>query len=179
MSPRIRRGEASPDLFAHRFSTPVGDMISIVDSSGALRRLLFDAGRAPLSREDWRWDAARNTDVERQLGEYFQRRREVFELRLAPAGSRFEQRVWRQLLQIPYGGTTTYGELAERLGDPRAVRAVGRANGANPIAIVIPCHRVIGADGSLVGYGGGLAVKQALLELEGALPPESAQARLF
>lgn len=101
-----------------------------------------------------------------QLEEYFAGARREFELPLDPRGTDFQRSVWRRLLQIPYGETTTYGALARELGDPGASRAVGLANGSNPIPIVIPCHRVIGANGSLTGFGGGLPIKQALLELE-------------
>jgi methylated-DNA-[protein]-cysteine S-methyltransferase len=103
-----------------------------------------------------------------QLGEYFAGERTTFDLALDPRGTPFELRVWRALLEIPYGTTTTYGELARALGTPRGARAVGLANGRNPLAIVVPCHRVIGSDGGLTGYGGGLDRKQALLALEGA-----------
>ena len=101
-----------------------------------------------------------------QLQEYFAGQRRDFDLPLDPRGTEFQLRVWQRLLKIPYGETTTYGALASELGDARASRAVGLANGSNPIPIVIPCHRVIGADGSLTGFGGGLAIKQQLLELE-------------
>jgi len=107
----------------------------------------------------------------RQLGEYFQGVRKVFELDLAPRGTPFQRRVWAALLEIPFGATLSYGALARRLGNPLLTRAVGTANGANPIGIIIPCHRVIGADGSLTGYAGGLPLKQALLELEGEAQP--------
>jgi methylated-DNA-[protein]-cysteine S-methyltransferase len=102
-----------------------------------------------------------------QLREYFAGRRTEFELALRPRGTEFQQRVWSLLREIPYGATTTYGALALELGNPRSVRAVGLANGRNPLPIVVPCHRVIGADGSLVGFGGGLERKRALLALEG------------
>lgn len=101
-----------------------------------------------------------------QLAEYFAGRRTGFGLPLAPAGTDFQQRVWRALTDIPYGRTATYGELARALGAPGASRAVGLANGRNPISIVVPCHRVIGSDGSLTGYGGGVERKQHLLTLE-------------
>ena len=106
-----------------------------------------------------------------QLAEYFAGQRREFELSLDPQGTEFQRRVWTELQRIPYGTTISYGELARRLGDPKAVRAVGRANGLNPIWIVIPCHRVVGADGSLTGYGAGIEVKRRLLELEGAIAP--------
>ncbi len=101
-----------------------------------------------------------------QLGEYFAGDRQVFDLPLAPAGTQFQQRVWQALALIPYGSTWSYRRLAEEVGSPGASRAVGLANGRNPISIVVPCHRVIGADGSLTGYGGGVARKRVLLDLE-------------
>src|SRR5213596_2729122 len=104
-----------------------------------------------------------------QLNEYFARTRTTFDLLLDPAGSAFERRVWDALRAIPYGSTVSYGELARRLGDPRATRAVGAANGRNPIPIIVPCHRVVGARGELTGFGGGLDCKRWLLEHEGAL----------
>jgi methylated-DNA-[protein]-cysteine S-methyltransferase len=105
----------------------------------------------------------------RQLDAYFRGDRITFDLPLAPAGTEFQKQVWKALQGIPYGETTSYGEIARRIGRPEAVRAVGAANGSNPIAIIIPCHRVIGASGKLVGYGGGLSNKQALLDLESSL----------
>lgn len=102
----------------------------------------------------------------RQLGAYFSGRLTAFDLPLSMKGTDFQRRVWRALLQIPYGETCSYAELARAIGAPAAVRAVGAANGRNPIAIVVPCHRVIGANGKLVGYGGGLPMKQMLLRLE-------------
>ncbi|EHJ47822.1 methylated-DNA/protein-cysteine methyltransferase [Solidesulfovibrio carbinoliphilus subsp. oakridgensis] len=107
----------------------------------------------------------------RQLGEYLAGRRRVFDIRLAPAGTAFQQAVWEALLAIGHGETATYGELARRIGRPRSVRAVGAAVGKNPISILIPCHRVVGADGRLTGYAGGLDKKEALLALEN--PPTS------
>jgi methylated-DNA-[protein]-cysteine S-methyltransferase len=109
----------------------------------------------------------------RQLAEYFGRRRMLFDLPLAPRGTPFQLMVWRTLATIPYGQTISYGELAARIGQPTAVRAVGAANGRNPLPIVLPCHRVIGASGSLTGFGGGLPTKRFLLQLEGALPPDA------
>lgn len=104
-----------------------------------------------------------------QLDEYFKRQRKEFDLPLEIIGSKFQKRVWNELMKIPYGETISYNQLAIRTGDQKAIRAVAAANGANPLPIVIPCHRVIGSDGSLVGYGGGLDVKRKLLELEGSL----------
>ena len=107
-----------------------------------------------------------------QLGEYFAGRRRTFDLPLTPEGTTFQCSVWMALRAIPYGATISYRALAERIGRPSAMRAVGAANGRNPLPIVVPCHRVIGADGSLTGFGGGLPTKRFLLELEGALPRE-------
>jgi methylated-DNA-[protein]-cysteine S-methyltransferase len=105
--------------------------------------------------------------VAKQLAEYFSGKRTVFALDLAPRGTPFQLAVWNALLEIPYGDTISYAELARRIGKPSAVRAVGAANGANPIPIIIPCHRVIGSNGTLTGYGGGIERKQWLLALEG------------
>lgn len=119
-------------------------------------------------------DAARRPDqpplpeARRQLAEYFAGKRRDFALPLDPHGTAFERGVWRALVAIPYGETRSYAEVAMSIGRPTACRAVGRANGSNPIAVVIPCHRVIGSDGSLTGYGGGLELKRLLLDLEGA-----------
>lgn len=120
----------------------------------------------------------------RQLADYFDGKLREFSVPLAPAGTPFQRTVWNALLEIPFGVTTTYGDIARLIGRPSAVRAVGAANGANPIPIIIPCHRVIGRDGSLTGYGGGIATKRLLLGLEGnPLPPSRAvdlqQATLF
>jgi methylated-DNA-[protein]-cysteine S-methyltransferase len=125
-------------------------------------------------------DAGELDEAARQLGEYFAGRRRTFELRLdPPGGTEFQRTVWLALADIPYGETISYAELARRVGRPGAFRAVGAANGRNPLSIVLPCHRVIGADGTLVGFGGGLPAKRFLLALEGAKAAEGpAQARL-
>jgi methylated-DNA-[protein]-cysteine S-methyltransferase len=114
----------------------------------------------------WRESPDAFDDVVSQLTEYFAGHRQRFELTLAPEGTPFQLRVWRELQDVPYGVTISYGQLAARIGQPRASRAVGLANGSNPLPIVIPCHRVIGADGTLTGYGGGLPIKERLLALE-------------
>jgi methylated-DNA-[protein]-cysteine S-methyltransferase len=144
-------------------ASPIGPLALTVDDDGALTRIGFGAGE---HSDDPRFDA-----VTAQLQQYFARERTDFDLTLRPdGGSAFERRVWTALLEIPYGETVSYGEIAARIGHPGKARAVGRANGRNPIAIVCPCHRVIGSDGSLTGYGGGLETKRALLDLEaGAL----------
>jgi methylated-DNA-[protein]-cysteine S-methyltransferase len=107
-----------------------------------------------------------------QLKEYFEGSRKVFDVPLDIAGTDFQKKVWSELQRIPYGKTISYKTLSEKLGDVKAIRAVGKANGQNPVAIVIPCHRVIGADGNLVGYASGISIKEKLLHLEGALNPE-------
>ena len=111
------------------------------------------------------------TDVaNQQLDEYFRRERTAFDLPLLFVGTEFQKRVWEELLRIPYGATLSYGEMARKLGIPKAVRALANANGANPISIIAPCHRVIGSNGTLTGYGGGLEAKRYLLEMEGLIP---------
>ena len=107
-----------------------------------------------------------------QLKEYFAGTRKKFDVPLDVEGTEFQKRVWKELQKIPYGKTISYKTLSEKLGDVKSIRAVGTANGKNPIAIIIPCHRVIGADGKLIGYAGGLDIKEKLLHLEGALNPE-------
>jgi methylated-DNA-[protein]-cysteine S-methyltransferase len=146
--------------------SPVGALLIAGDESG-LRRLLFAEGRHRVRPEPgWRENPDAFTEVIRQLRSYFSGALREFHLPLAPEGTPFQVRVWKELLNIPYGATISYGELARRLGDPNASRAVGLANGANPIAIIIPCHRVIGSNGKLTGYGGGLKNKEWLLGLE-------------
>jgi methylated-DNA-[protein]-cysteine S-methyltransferase len=148
--------------------TPIGVLLVAGDGAG-LRRIHFQRGRSPLRPDPaWQRDKAAFGALARQLREYFARQRRSFELTLAPEGTPFQLATWQALRQIPYGETISYVELARRVGRPAASRAVGAANGANPLPIVVPCHRVIGADGSLTGFGGGLPAKRALLELEGA-----------
>jgi methylated-DNA-[protein]-cysteine S-methyltransferase len=143
-------------------SSPIGPLRLTVADDGAVTRVGFGAGEIS--------DDPRFAPLVMQLDEYFAGARTTFDLPLRQQGSAFEQRVWAELLAIPYGDTASYGEIAARIGRPGMARAVGRANARNPIAIVCPCHRVIGGDGSLTGYAGGLDTKRALLELEsGAL----------
>lgn len=144
--------------------TPLGRFLAVVDASGALVALDFDERTSP--SKTLPPDERRARKVVAALDKYFAGELRAFALPLAPEGTPFQKRVWDELVKIPYGETISYSELARRLGDPQAVRAVGRANGANPIPIVVPCHRVIGADGTLTGYAGGLEKKRALLALE-------------
>jgi methylated-DNA-[protein]-cysteine S-methyltransferase len=145
--------------------TPIGRLL-LAREGRDLRLINFQRGR--LQRPDPHWHESPDAfdDVVSQLTEYFAGRRQRFELPLAPEGTPFQQRVWRELQDVPYGVTISYGQLAARIGQPTASRAVGLANGSNPLPIVIPCHRVIGADGRLTGYGGGLPIKERLLALE-------------
>lgn len=146
--------------------SPVGQLLIAADEEG-LRYLVFQAGRSAVQpKPGWREERRRLAEATAQLRAYFGGELRQFDLPLAPDGTPFQQRVWRELLTIPYGRTITYGDLARRIGQPSASRAVGLANGANPISIVIPCHRVIGSDGKLTGYGGGLRNKEWLLGLE-------------
>ena len=153
-------------MFYREVESPVGPLLLAGDDEG-LRFLLFTKGRDKARpTPEWEPDRSRLKESARQLGAYFAGRLRDFDLPLAPQGTSFQTAVWSALLKIPYGETVSYGQIADRLGNPKAVRAVGLANGSNPIAIIIPCHRVIGSNGSLTGYGGGLPIKQALLSLE-------------
>ena len=147
--------------------TPIGTLLLAGDDVAVHRITFPQRGRAAKPEPDWQ-ESERGPvgEAARQLREYFARRRAEFDLPLAPEGTAFQRSVWRQLQEIPYGETISYGELARRVGNPKASRAVGSANGANPLPIVIPCHRVIAGDGTLGGFGGGLPTKQALLALE-------------
>jgi methylated-DNA-[protein]-cysteine S-methyltransferase len=146
--------------------SPTGRLLLAGDDA-ALRFILFADGREPATpRPQWRENVTPLRETIRQLRAWFAGELRDFDLALAPEGPAFHQRVWRELCNIPYGETISYGELARRIGSPNASRAVGRANGANPIPIVIPCHRVIGSNGKLTGYGGGLPRKEFLLGLE-------------
>jgi methylated-DNA-[protein]-cysteine S-methyltransferase len=151
--------------------SPVGELLASADAEGRITGLHFlDGHRIPTRDSNWVRDEETLAPLRRQLEEYFAGERREFELDLAPNGSPFQRSVWRELCAIPYGETASYGEIAAAVGQPGAARAVGGANNRNPIAIVIPCHRVIGANGTLTGYGGGLPRKQQLLALEtGAL----------
>jgi methylated-DNA-[protein]-cysteine S-methyltransferase len=156
-------------------SSPIGELLLVGDGTALTRLHMLDAPRPITPSPEWRREDAAFADAIRQLSEYFGGERREFDLPLALHGNEFELRVWAALLEIPYGETASYGEIARTIGTPTAARAVGLANGRNPIALIVPCHRVIGADGSLTGYGGGLPRKRYLLDLEaGALPLVSA-----
>lgn len=152
----------------HEIATPIGALLLASDGE-RLTLIHFQAGPRPCApAAGWIADAAPFRTAVRQLAEYFAGERREFDLALAPAGTPFQQEVWRALRTIPYGTTISYAQLAQRIGRPRAARAVGLANGSNPLPIVVPCHRVIGSNGTLTGFGGGLDVKRRLLMLENA-----------
>jgi methylated-DNA-[protein]-cysteine S-methyltransferase len=154
--------------------SPIGELLLVGDGE-ALHCLSMQDGRRPM-RIDHRWEHRDDAfgDVRLQLEEYFAGTRRTFDVPLSLHGNEFELRVWSALREIGYGETASYGEIARRIGAPSAARAVGLANGRNPIALIVPCHRVIGADGSLTGYGGGLERKRLLLDLEAGVLPLAA-----
>ncbi len=170
---------AESELCRQTLPSPLGDLWVAADDEG-VRRVEFLDARSPGEEERlagmWRGRRAAQRShplLERlaaELQEYFEGRLRRFETPALPFGTPFQLSIWEALRAIPYGETRTYGQIARQIGDPEATRAVGKANGDNPIAIVVPCHRVIGADGKLTGYGGGLWRKRRLLELEGAIP---------
>ncbi|GAA4878961.1 methylated-DNA--[protein]-cysteine S-methyltransferase [Ferrimonas pelagia] len=150
------------------FNSPIGLILIAGDELG-LRHIVLQAGALPMAaKPDWQHCPDGFKDAKRQLAEYFAGQRCEFDLKLAPQGTAFQCEVWQALQGIPYGKTASYGEIARAIGRPKAVRALGAANGRNPLPVVIPCHRVIGANGSLTGYAGGLELKQTLLALEHA-----------
>ncbi|HEX4628201.1 MAG TPA: methylated-DNA--[protein]-cysteine S-methyltransferase [Gemmatimonadales bacterium] len=156
-----------------RIASPVGELV-LAASGPRLAAVYFppSPGEPDWVEDDGRGPAGELLDRARwQLAEYFAGTRTTFDLPLGAVGTAFQRRVWDALLDIPYGTTLSYSELARRLGDQRATRAVGAANGRNPIPIIVPCHRVVGAHGELTGFGGGLDRKRWLLEHEGALLP--------
>jgi methylated-DNA-[protein]-cysteine S-methyltransferase len=159
-------GDRSDTMLYTTVNSPIGELL-LLGQGDALHGLYMQEAPKPMALEPgWREDRDAFGDVRRQLGEYFAGDRTAFEVPLAVAGTPFQRAVWRGLRDIPYGETISYGELARRIGRPTAVRAVGLANGCNPISVIVPCHRVIGADGTLTGYGGGTERKRLLLELE-------------
>lgn len=146
--------------------SPIGTLLLAGDGAGLQQILFSTEGRPARPEPEWEENPSALADAVRQFKAYFAGELENFDLSLAPQGTPFQQRVWSELQKIPYGETISYGELARRIGNPKASRAVGLANGSNPLSIVIPCHRVIGSNGKLTGYGGGLPIKEKLLALE-------------
>jgi methylated-DNA-[protein]-cysteine S-methyltransferase len=154
------------EVYYTTFESPVGPLLLAGDSN-ALRRVSFESSkRSAIPPPDWKQNRAAFAEAIRQLQAYFRGELKEFDVPLAMEGTDFQLRVWNALRAIPYGETISYAQLAGRIGNPQAVRAVGLANGSNPIPIIVPCHRVIGSDGSLTGFGGGLSTKKKLLELE-------------
>ena len=154
-------------MWFDQFNSPIGALQVACDDSG-LRYVLFENNKydAP-QREEWKRDKSITKDAREQLLQYFSGDRKQFDLVLNPIGTEFQKQVWQMLANVPFGETWSYGELAHKINSPKAVRAVGAANGRNPIPIILPCHRVIGSNGTLTGFGGGLPTKQWLLEHEG------------
>ena len=158
-------------LYFDTLASPIGELRLVADVHG-LRRVCFEHDRHPQACDAGGMrNPARLQRARRQLEEYFAGTRRTFDLELHVVGTSFQLQVWKALRGIPYGETLSYAGLAERIGQPSACRAVGAANGRNPLPIIVPCHRVIGSNGTLVGFGGGLDVKQALLALERANAP--------
>lgn len=156
-------------MYYSTYNSPLGE-IALTANDDGLTALAFQTGKAAIVFDPSHIeDPSKFINVVQQLDEYFANKRKTFELALAPKGTTFQQQVWRALTQIPYGETTSYGWLAKKINNEKAVRAVGSANGANPIALIIPCHRVIGSNGKLTGYAGGLSLKAKLLMHEEAL----------
>jgi methylated-DNA-[protein]-cysteine S-methyltransferase len=153
-------------IFYTQIESPVGPLILAADSTGLLEIRFVNGRHSAKLKSSWHEDSTPLQPAIDQLRAYFAGQLEIFDLSLSPEGTPFQKTVWRNLCDIPYGETISYGEIAHRIGNPKASRAVGLANGSNPIPIVIPCHRVIGANGKLTGYGGGLPIKQKLLALE-------------
>lgn len=165
-------------LYTH-VESPVGQLL-IAGDGEALHFISFPNGReASQPRPGWRPAAAPFVEARRQLAAYFGQELREFDLPIHLSGSPFQNRAWRYLATIPYGETRSYGQMAADLGDLKASRAVGTANGSNPLPIILPCHRVIGADGTLTGFGGGLPTKRFLLRLEGVITQEDRQPDLF
>ena len=157
-------------MFYSHMDSPIGRLLLAGDESG-LRLISFPTGsRTRYVEPGWTENDAPFVETKRQLAAYFAGTLTEFDLPLAPEGTPFQLSVWQALRRIPYGDTVSYGAIAQAIGRPSASRAVGAANGANPLPIVVPCHRVIGSTGRLTGFGGGLDTKAALLALEGALP---------
>jgi methylated-DNA-[protein]-cysteine S-methyltransferase len=156
--------------------SPIGTLTAAGDADG-LRWLLFPRNRHEPARDDWQREPNAFAALRAQLASYFAGELQSFDLPLAPSGTPFQQSVWTALRAIPYGETRSYRDLAQAIGNPAAVRAVGLANGRNPLPIIVPCHRVIGSDGSLTGFGGGITTKRFLLDLEARAEAQPFQLR--
>jgi methylated-DNA-[protein]-cysteine S-methyltransferase len=153
-------------LRARIVPSPIGELKILSDQNDVVTHILFPDQPLPSNAVV---DPTAAAAAANQLEEYFAGKRGIFDFKFQPAGTGFQQEVWKELLNIPFGTTVSYADVARKIGRPAAARAVGAANGSNPIPIVIPCHRVIGSNGTLTGYGGGLDIKRKLLEQEGVL----------
>ena len=163
---RNRNAEGMRNMvYSITFETPLG-LLHVIECEDAIVQIHFVQENTKPFADAFHRETALLLEAKRQLTEYFAGARKIFSLPLHASGTAFQKQVWKQLEQIPYGETRSYGEIAKAIGNPKAARAVGSANHCNPIAIVVPCHRVIGATGKLVGYAGGLEIKRSLLELE-------------
>lgn len=171
--------DASSPIFVDRIGSPLGVLTALQRSDALIGLYMTEQRHAPAPQANWIPAAEPFAELRSQLAEYFSGQRTRFDLKLAPQGTPFQKKVWQLLLQIPCGQTRSYGQLAEQLGQPGAARAVGLANGRNPIGILIPCHRVVGSQGALTGYGGGLARKRWLLTHEQEAQLSGPQRRLF
>jgi len=165
---RNERDDTMPTYYTY-FDSPIQPLLLTSDGTALTGLFMVQHKYGPEAGADWQktQDVAPFSEAACQLTEYFARQRTTFDLPLAPVGTAFQKRVWEALCRIPYGRTVSYGTLARQIGQPTASRAVGMANGRNPLSIIVPCHRVVGANGRLVGYGGGVSRKEALLALEG------------
>lgn len=156
----------SPDIRFTEIPSPIGKLTLVASPRGLMAIYMEEHTTPPGDRTQWHADPAPFTEVKRQLDSYFAGSLREFEIPLDLVGTPFQKAAWQALQKIPYGETRSYAQQATLCGKPKAVRAIGTANGRNPISIIVPCHRVIGKDGSLIGYGGGLERKRFLLELE-------------
>jgi methylated-DNA-[protein]-cysteine S-methyltransferase len=148
------------------YHSPIGKLL-LIGCDGVLEELHFPNSQGKKTiPDDWQYNEASFEEALSQLTEYFAGKRQNFDLKISPEGTAFQKMVWQELQNIPFGKTVCYGDIAERIGKPKASRAVGMANGKNPLPIIVPCHRVIGKNGSLTGFGGGLEIKKQLLKLE-------------
>ena len=156
-------------IYYTQLESPVGDLLLTLEDEQLTNICMSNQKRTVKVQPDWVQSDRHFRTVARQLEDYFRGKRRTFDIPIRPLGTDFQMAVWQQLSKIPYGETATYGDIAKRIDNPKAVRAVGLANGRNPLPIVIPCHRVIGSNGQLTGFGGGLKNKALLLQIERSL----------
>lgn len=165
----IKHEELGRIMYYSTISSPYGDILLTATNKGLSALSFVESTAKPIDISNMKNDNAPFIDVKEQLNGYFSGQRQTFDLSFDLQGTPFQQLVWQRLLSIKFGTTQSYGWLAEKIDKPKAVRAVGGANGKNPVALIIPCHRVIGSNGTLTGYAGGLTLKEKLLRFEGAI----------